>query len=86
MSAVAEPAALGRLAEHLQRLYLMSIFAAAHPLLAEALAERGYTAMTEVQSAVLSDSCQEQDLLVSARTGSGKTVAFGLSIAVQLRA
>ena len=39
----------------------MTIFAAAHPLLAEALAERGFTAMTEVQSAVLADNCREQD-------------------------
>ena len=62
----------------------MTIFAAAHPLLAEALAERGFTAMTEVQSAVLADNCREQDLLVSAQTGSGKTVAFGLSMADQL--
>ena len=62
----------------------MTIFSAAHPLLAEALAERGFTAMTEVQSAVLADDCREQDLLVSAQTGSGKTVAFGLSMTEQL--
>ena len=40
--------------------------------------------MTDVQSAVLADSCHERDLLVSAQTGSGKTVAFGLSMASQL--
>ncbi len=62
----------------------MTIFAAAHPLLAEALSERGFNAMTDVQSAVLADDCREQDLLVSAQTGSGKTVAFGLSMAEQL--
>ena len=62
----------------------MTIFAAAHPLLAEALVKRGFSDMTDVQAAVLADNCHGQDLLVSAQTGSGKTVAFGLSIAEQL--
>ena len=62
----------------------MTIFAAAHPHLAEALIKRGFVTMTDVQSAVLADSCHERDLLVSAQTGSGKTVAFGLSMADQL--
>ena len=62
----------------------MTIFAAAHPHLAEALVKRGFVTMTDVQSAVLVDSCHERDLLVSAQTGSGKTVAFGLSMADQL--
>ena len=62
----------------------MTIFAAAHPHLAKALAKRGFVTMTDVQSAVLADSCHERDLLVSAQTGSGKTVAFGLSMADQL--
>ena len=62
----------------------MTIFAAAHPLLAEALGKRGFATMTDVQSAVLADSCNNKDLLVSAQTGSGKTVAFGLSMAAQL--
>ena len=67
-----------------QRLKPMTIFAAAHPHLAEALAKRGFVTMTDVQCAVLADSCLERDLLVSAQTGSGKTVAFGLSMADQL--
>ena len=62
----------------------MTTFAAAHPHLAEALAKRGFVSITNVQSAVLADSCHERDLLVSAQTGSGKTVAFGLSMANQL--
>ena len=62
----------------------MTIFAAAHPLLAEALAKRGFATMTDVQLAVLADNCRKSDLLVSAQTGSGKTVAFGLSMADQL--
>lgn len=62
----------------------MTQFDAAHPLLAEALDQRGFSAMTDVQSAVLAEGCEGRDLLVSAQTGSGKTVAFGLSMADQL--
>ena len=46
------------------------------PPLAAALAARGYTTPTAVQAAVL--AAGTGDLTVSARTGSGKTVAFGL--------
>ncbi|MBV1836145.1 DEAD/DEAH box helicase [Acetobacter estunensis] len=52
--------------------------------LAHALAERGYEEPTAVQAAVLADDAQGRDLLVSARTGSGKTVAFGLAMASEL--
>jgi ATP-dependent RNA helicase DeaD len=55
-----------------------------HPLLAQALAERSYTEPTPVQTAVLADAAAGRDLLVSAQTGSGKTVAYGLSIAGNL--
>lgn len=51
------------------------------PPLAAALAEREYTDLTPVQTAVLALEAQGRDLLVSAQTGSGKTVAFGLGIA-----
>ena len=54
------------------------------PQLAQALAERSYTEPTPVQAAVLADAAAGRDLLVSAQTGSGKTVAFGLSIAKNL--
>ena len=54
------------------------------PPLARALSERNYTDPTEVQSAVLAPEAAGRDLLVSAQTGSGKTVAFGLSIAAPL--
>jgi ATP-dependent RNA helicase DeaD len=37
-----------------------------------------------VQLAILTDSAADRDLLVSAQTGSGKTVAFGLAIAATL--
>ena len=55
-----------------------------HPALAEALAARGYDTLTSVQSAVIEDEAHGRDLIVSAKTGSGKTVAFGLAIAGQL--
>jgi ATP-dependent RNA helicase DeaD len=54
------------------------------PLLGEALAARGYAAPTPVQAAVLEADAEGRDLVVSAQTGSGKTVAFGLAIAPQL--
>ncbi len=49
--------------------------------LARALDERGYTDLTPVQSAVLEPGAEARDLLVSAQTGSGKTVAYGLAFA-----
>ena len=54
------------------------------PLLAEALAARDYSALTPVQTAVSESSASGRDLIVSAQTGSGKTVAFGLAMAEQL--
>ena len=54
------------------------------PLLSEALAARGYAAPTPVQAAVLAPEADGRDLLVSAQTGSGKTVAFGLALAGEL--
>ena len=59
-------------------------FANLPPLLAEALAARGYAAPTPVQAAVLQAEALGRDLVVSAQTGSGKTVAFGLAMADQL--
>lgn len=54
------------------------------PLLDEALTARGYTTMTPVQSAVIAPEAEGRDLVVSAQTGSGKTVAFGLAMAPQI--
>ena len=51
------------------------------PALARALAERNYNDATPVQSAVLAKEAEARDILVSAQTGSGKTVAYGLAIA-----
>jgi ATP-dependent RNA helicase DeaD len=53
-------------------------------MLDAALIARGYLEPTEVQSAVLRPEAHDRDLLVSARTGSGKTVAFGLAAASTL--
>jgi len=49
--------------------------------LADALQSRGYTDLTPVQKAVTEPGLEGSDLLVSAQTGSGKTVAFGIAIA-----
>src|ERR1700747_1569025 len=54
------------------------------PALASALSDRGYAALTPVQLAVLEPQAHGRDLLVSARTGSGKTVAYGLALAETL--
>lgn len=52
--------------------------------LSDALTERGYETLTDVQQAVTNPDIQNSDLLVSAQTGSGKTVGFGLAIAPTL--
>jgi ATP-dependent RNA helicase DeaD len=54
--------------------------------LAAALSERGYEEPTAVQASVLEPGVTGRDLLVSAQTGSGKTVAFGLAIAPEVLA
>ncbi|MCL4672468.1 MAG: DEAD/DEAH box helicase [Sphingomonadaceae bacterium] len=52
--------------------------------LSAALAERDYAEATPVQAAVLEPEAAGRDLVVSAQTGSGKTVAFGLAMAAEL--
>src|SRR3546814_10627405 len=54
------------------------------PVLADALIARGYEALTPVQAQVVEAEAKGRDLLVSAQTGSGKTVAFGLAMADEL--
>ncbi|MEP5152345.1 DEAD/DEAH box helicase [Planktotalea sp.] len=51
------------------------------PTLNEALKAKGYDKLTPVQIEASKPEFLDQDLLVSAQTGSGKTVAFGLAIA-----
>ncbi|MFT3976809.1 MAG: DEAD/DEAH box helicase [Sphingomonas bacterium] len=53
-------------------------------VIAEALTERGYAAPTAVQAAVIAPEAHGRDLIVSAQTGSGKTVAFGLAMVEEL--
>lgn len=62
----------------------MTDFSGVAPALAAALTAREFTALTPVQTAMLDPALDGEDLLVSAQTGSGKTVAFGLSIATEL--
>ncbi|MCW9035101.1 MAG: DEAD/DEAH box helicase [Rhodospirillales bacterium] len=62
----------------------MTEFEGVVPALGQALNKRGYEQLTPVQQAVLAPELVEADTLVSAQTGSGKTVAFGLAIAPTL--
>ncbi len=61
-------------------------FPETNPALARALAARNYDEPTAVQLAVLEAKADGRDMLVSAQTGSGKTVAFGLAFASKLLA
>ena len=62
----------------------MTEFEGVVPTLGQALSKREYTVLTSVQRAVLAPELKDADLLVSAQTGSGKTVAFGLTLAPTL--
>ena len=55
-----------------------------NPALRRALAGRNFAELTPVQAAVLAEAATGRDLLVSAQTGSGKTVAYGLALASTL--
>ncbi|MEC9246928.1 MAG: DEAD/DEAH box helicase [Pseudomonadota bacterium] len=62
----------------------MTEFEGIVPALGRALDKRGYTELTQVQKAVLELEPEGADALVSAQTGSGKTVAFGIALAPSL--
>ncbi|MGO4565994.1 DEAD/DEAH box helicase [Rhizobium sp. 2YAF20] len=62
----------------------MTQFEGIAPAIAEALKKRGYEALTPVQTQMLDPKLDGADALVSAQTGSGKTVAFGLALAPTL--
>jgi ATP-dependent RNA helicase DeaD len=62
----------------------MTHFEGVAPALAEALSARGYETLTPVQTAMLDSDLAGKDLLVSAQTGSGKTVAFGIAAAADM--
>src|SRR6266567_7119536 len=66
------------------RLDLSMPFPELHPNLLRALTAREYNEPTPVQEAVLRPEAADRDLLVSAQTGSGKTVAYGLALASML--
>ena len=55
-----------------------------HAALANALEAKGYRELTPVQREMANAGQGGNDLLVSAQTGSGKTVAFGIAIASSL--
>ncbi len=54
------------------------------PLILDALTAQGYAEPTPVQAAVMEPDAIGRDLVVSAQTGSGKTVAFGMAMAARL--
>ncbi len=62
----------------------MTDFEGIVPAIAQALTKRGYSELTPVQKAVIAPELDGADALVSAQTGSGKTVAFGLALAPTL--
>lgn len=62
----------------------MKDFSALPKTLSAALSQKGYSNLTPVQEAVSDEALAGKDLLVSAQTGSGKTVGFGLAMAEEL--
>ena len=62
----------------------MTAIDGAIPPIAKALEKRGYSTLTPVQLAMLDPNLITSDALVSAQTGSGKTVAFGIAMAPTL--
>lgn len=62
----------------------MQDFSGLPKTLSAALTKRGFSSLTPVQEAVADAALTRKDLLVSAQTGSGKTVGFGLAMASEL--
>ena len=54
------------------------------PALVRALDALGHTAMTPVQAAALPEVLAGHDVIAEARTGSGKTIAFGLGVVARI--
>lgn len=59
---------------------IMTEFEGVSLALNNALKKREYTELTPIQKSMLDPELADADLLVSAQTGSGKTVAFGIAI------
>ncbi|HNV84892.1 MAG TPA: ATP-dependent RNA helicase DbpA [Arenimonas sp.] len=55
------------------------------PSLLQAVEALGYTEMTEIQAGALPLMLNSQDVLAQAKTGSGKTAAFGLALLAKLQ-
>ncbi len=55
------------------------------PSLLQAVDALGYTEMTEIQAGALPLMLNSQDVLAQAKTGSGKTAAFGLALLAKLQ-
>lgn len=55
------------------------------PELLQAVEALGYTEMTEIQAAALPPMLAAHDVLAQAKTGSGKTAAFGLALLARLQ-
>ncbi len=55
------------------------------PSLLQAVQALGYTEMTEIQAGALPLMLNSQDVLAQAKTGSGKTAAFGLALLAKLQ-
>ena len=55
-----------------------------HPELLKNLSSLGYAAMTPIQAQSLPSILAGQDVIAQSKTGSGKTVAFGLGLLVNL--
>lgn len=56
------------------------------PEVAQALEAKGFTTPTPIQAAAIPLALEGQDVLGQARTGTGKTLAFGVPIAHRLDA
>jgi ATP-dependent RNA helicase DeaD len=63
----------------IQAIEILNVFDTS-PTLARALAAQNYDEPTPVQAAVLAPDASGRDMVVSAQTGSGKTVAYGLAM------
>src|SRR4051794_39139588 len=50
------------------------------PALAQAIEKKGYQSLLPIQRAVLDPALSGRDLRISSQTGSGKTVAIGLTL------
>jgi len=60
-------------------------FSSLDPAIAKALTDRGFTALTPVQRAMIDPGLDGRDLRITSQTGSGKTIAIGLTLLEAIR-